>query len=122
MTTNKRVAILKAALVTKFETGAMIRVTGPEYFPFDHLYVVVQPTMYWTSGSRMTATHTTLRLAEYHGTRRSYLLQHKYTGAWRLCGADKHLATEFNVEVTLDGGMTQDEKAQAAHAYSRLTK
>lgn len=106
--------------VTKFEKGTMLRVIGPLHFPFDHLYVVVQPTKFWTASSRMLATTTTLRLTEYHGGRRSYLIQHKYTGAWRLTGADKHLATEFEVEVILDGGLSKDEKAQAAITYSNL--
>lgn len=85
--------------VKKFEKGHMLRVVGPDHFPFDHLYVVTNPTQFWTAASRMVATTTTLRLTEYHGRRRSYLIQHKYTGQWRLVGADKHLATEFDVEV-----------------------
>lgn len=92
-------SVKQKVVVQRLEKGVTVKVVGPDAFPFVHTYIVVQPTKFWTSGSRMLATTTTLRLAEYHGNRRSYLVQHKYTGAWRLTAADKHMATEFDVAV-----------------------
>lgn len=42
----------------KFEKGTLLKVAGPDWFPFEFLVLATQDTKYWTASSRMSMSIT----------------------------------------------------------------